>query len=55
MPVDATAPPDLLFGFREHNRLVEWPGWGPEDASVVFSVAEMAGDLFLLRSADTTR
>ncbi len=51
MPTDATFPPQLVVGFREHNRLVEWPAWGPRDVSIVFSVAEMTGDLFLLQPA----
>lgn len=51
MPVDGTAPPDLVVGFPERSRLVEWPAWGPHDASIVFSVAEMSGDLFLLQPA----
>lgn len=51
MPTDATAAPEVVYGFREHNRLVEWPAWGPRDATIVFSVAEMRGDLFVLRPA----
>jgi Tol biopolymer transport system component len=51
MPADALAPPVRVFGFPERNRLIEWPAWGPGDATIVFSVAEMAGDLFLLRFA----
>lgn len=51
MPVDGTAPPDLVVGFPERSRLVEWPAWGPHDASIVFSVADMSGDVFLLQPA----
>ncbi|HYF12389.1 MAG TPA: protein kinase [Actinomycetota bacterium] len=49
MPTDALSPPELVHAFDAHNQLIEWPAWGPRDASIVFSVAEMAGDLFLLR------
>jgi Tol biopolymer transport system component len=51
MPADGTGAPELLFGAREHNQLVEWPAWGPHDATVVFSLAQMTGDLFLLHES----
>ena len=49
MPADGTGAPQLLFAAREHNQLVEWPAWGRRDTMVVFSLAQMTGDLFLLR------
>jgi Tol biopolymer transport system component len=55
MPSDATSPPQLVVAFPEHNRLVEWPAWGPRDESIVFSVADMNGDLFLLRRIRSSR
>lgn len=55
MPVDGTREPELLFAAREHSQLVEWPAWGPGDATVVFSLAQMTGDLFLLRDSTVGR
>lgn len=51
MPADGTGAPQLLFAAREHNQLVEWPAWGRHDTTVVFSLAQMTGDLFLLRQS----
>lgn len=51
MPADGTGAPQLLFAAREHNQLVEWPAWGSRDTTVVFSLAQMTGDLFLLRES----
>ena len=51
MPADGTGAPQLLFAAREHNQLVEWPAWGKRDTTVVFSLAQMTGDLFLLHES----
>ena len=41
----------VFFAAREHNQLVEWPAWGKRDTTVVFSLAQMSGDLFLLHES----
>jgi Tol biopolymer transport system component len=51
MPADGTGAPQQLFAAREHNQLVEWPAWGRRDTTIVFSLAQMTGDLFLLRES----
>ena len=42
--------PELVYAFKEHNRLIEFPAWSPDGHGIVFSIAEKTGDIFLLKA-----
>jgi Tol biopolymer transport system component/class 3 adenylate cyclase len=46
--------PELVFAFKEHNRLIEFPAWTHDGRGIVFSISDKTGDIFLLQSANQT-
>ncbi|MCZ6776778.1 MAG: hypothetical protein O7D34_10020 [Ignavibacteria bacterium] len=42
--------PELVFAFKEHNRLIEFPAWTHDGRGIVFSISDKTGDIFLLHS-----
>lgn len=46
---------ERIKGFEGYHQLVEWPVWSPEGKSIVFSLAEKAGDVFVLSASRSAR
>ncbi|MCI0418734.1 MAG: hypothetical protein L0312_05845, partial [Acidobacteria bacterium] len=47
--------PKLVYAFKGHNQLVEFPAWKPDGRAIVFSLSEKTGDVFVLQTKGPSR